>query len=138
MPARAEETTEVRGLGRRFPSLPSAAIDLGHFSMRLQPFLRQPDHITLAAITQLALCPRERNPKRFFYLDPHCRTHIVDRAGLVAQQVKAHNLENALLISPSTNIYISDIGEFGKQGPLDSGFFADLAYSSVLGLFARI
>src|SRR3954452_20356939 len=93
-----------------------------------QIFLRQLHHVPLAFVGQLPLRAFERNPKRLFHFDPHFGFDVINLPGLVPRQVKADNLENALLVTPAANIHIFNIGELRQFRSLNSGLLTDLPH----------
>src|SRR5579863_5473837 len=83
-------------------------------------------HFFLAGIREQFWGVLKRNPEGACDFDPHCGGHVVDAAGLVAQQVKTYNLENLLVITPGTDVNVLAVDELGDQFRSNAGLLPDL------------
>ena len=106
--------------------------------MRLQIFPGKTDDLAFVAIAQFLFRFVKRQPKGAFDLDAHLWSDVIHVPRLVAEQVETDDLEDALVIAPGADVNVFDIGELGNRNGMDPGFFAHLAKSSLLGLFAGV
>jgi hypothetical protein len=106
--------------------------------MGLEMLKRLGEHLALATIGQLFARPGEWNPKRAADLLAHRGGQVVDFSGNVAHQIKTHDLEDALAVSPRANVKILTVEELGNDLGGDSGLLEDLAHGGGLGFFAGI
>ena len=60
-------------------------------------------------------------------LDSHFARNIVDRSRRVAQQVKAHDLEHALLVPPGAHVNVLDVSKLGDRFRSNSRLLAYFA-----------
>src|ERR1700756_460109 len=86
-------------------------------------------HLAFSTVSELGERLGEREPQRALDFHPHFGIDFVNAAGLVAQKIKADDLENTLLVTPGAHIDVADVGELGDQAGRNAGLFAHLADS---------
>ena len=106
--------------------------------MSFDVLLGAPHDVAFAAIAEFAGCFGEGNPESTLNFHAHGRRDVIDPAGFVAQEIKADDLENALLVSPRANVKVLDIRELGNKRGVDASLLPDLPDGGLVGLFTGI
>src|SRR4029077_12466946 len=71
-------------------------------------------------------------------LDSHVFRNLVDLPRFVAQQVKANDFKDALVVTPTAHIHVLNVREFSDQACRDAGLFPNFAQRSIQSFFTRV
>lgn len=100
--------------------------------------LRELSYFAFALVREHGMGPFQRNPHTATNFDPHRLADVANPSPAVPEEVKAHDLEDALTSAPGACVHVLDIQQLPDAIDFEPRLFQNFAFGGLFGLFALV